>query len=198
MQTADHGEHHMRRLGRLAMPLAALSLLMAATACTEEEPKPPPPGARLCGITMASWWFDATGGKDLSGELRGDGLPLTNPGQSRSASRTAICDVSAGGKSVGRFIAEVTTADEVIEAARSIDLQSANRRFTVAGGKGSVDPNVNDDGADAWWTCKSALLNVEVYRPRDVKKRIELTRTLGRRVAAVVGCPGPVPVLPAD
>ena len=188
----------MRRLSRLAVPLAALPLLMAATACTEEEAKPPPPGAKLCGITMASWWFDATGGNDLTGELRGDGLPLTNPTQSRTSSHTAICEVSSGGKSVGRFLAEVTTADEVMNAAANIDQRAADRRFTVAGGKGSVDPNLNDDGAEAWWTCKSALLDVEVYRPKDVEKRVGLTKTLGRRVAAVVGCPGPVPVLPSD
>lgn len=182
----------MRRIGRFTVLLAVSPLLIAATACGEDEAKPPPPGAKLCGATMASWWFDATGANDLSGRLTG-GLPLANPTQTENA----VCRVSSGGKLVGAFAAEVTTADRVINSAAQIADRPADSRFTVAGGKGMAEPT-NDGGAEAWWTCKNTLLNVEVHRPKDVKKRVELTKTLGARVAAVVGCPGPVPVLPSD
>jgi hypothetical protein len=182
----------MRRLSRFAAPLAALPLLLAATACAGEKAKPPSPEAKLCGVTMASWWFDATGGNDLSGKSRGGPLPLTNAAQTEDTlNTTATCIVYSGEKQVGNFQAEVPAADRVDNAAGQIAERPAGRRFSVAGGKGMVDPNPNDDSAEAWWTCKSALLHVEVHRPRDVKKRVELTKALGKRVAAVVGCPGP-------
>ncbi|MFD5074333.1 hypothetical protein [Streptomyces sp. NPDC058371] len=183
----------MRQLSRLAAPLAALPLLLASTACSNEKAEPPPPGAKLCGVTMASWWYDATGANDLSGKLTGDGLPLTNPDQSEYSTHTAVCSVSSGGKRVGSFRAEVATADKVMNAAGQIAERPAKNRFAVAGGTGMVDENLNDDGAEAWWTCKSALLNVSLQRPKDVKKRAELAKALGKRVAGVVGCPGPVP-----
>lgn len=177
----------MRRLSQIAVPPAALLLLLAATACSKEEAKPPPPGAKLCG-TMASWWFDATGDNDLSGRLRGE-LPLKNPTQTQYTTATATCFVYSGKEQIGRFLASVPPADNVTNAAAQIAERPADRRFTGAGGKGMVEPNSDDDGAEAWWTCKSALLDIKVDRLKDVKKRVELTKTLGKRVASVVGCP---------
>jgi hypothetical protein len=144
---------------------------------------------------MASWWFDATGGNDLSGRLRG-GLPLKNPTQTEYTSATATCFVYSGEKQVGRFFAEVPPANNVTNAAAQIAERPADRRFTSAGGKGMVEPDSSDDGVEAWWTCKSALLNIKVSRLKDVKRRVELAKTLGKRVASVVGCPELVPVQP--
>ncbi|MFD3442467.1 hypothetical protein ACFWU3_33805 [Streptomyces sp. NPDC058685] len=56
-----------------------------------------------------------------------------------------------------------------------------------------MDPDPDDDGAEAWRTRKSVLLHLELLRPRDADKRIKLTKDLAGRVAAVVGCPGPPP-----
>ncbi|MET9671188.1 hypothetical protein ABZY19_38730 [Streptomyces sp. NPDC006475] len=182
----------MRRVSRFAAPLAALPLLLTATACAEEDAKPPSPEARLCGVTMASWWFDATGAGDLSGRLRG-GLPLPKPTQTEHTTATARCFVYSGDEQVGRFLAEVPPADRVVNAAAQLAERPVDRRFTAAGGKGAVDPDQDDDGTEAWWTCKSALLHLEVLRPRDADKRIELTKDLAGRVAAVVGCPAPAP-----
>lgn len=72
----------MRRLNQFVAPLAAVPLLLTATACTEEAMEPPPSGVKLCGVTVANWWYDATGGDDLSYTLDGE-LPPPRPTQSR-------------------------------------------------------------------------------------------------------------------
>jgi len=138
---------------------------------------------------MARWWFDATGAGDLYGAQQGNHLPLRP-----TLYYHVRCDVYSGKKVSGLFIAQVTTRDKVRANAISIAKGSASGRFSVAGGKGNVWPKNDDDGTDAWWTCGSATLHVELRRTRDVKKRIELTKTLASRIASVVGCPN----LPSD
>nr|WTB28462.1 hypothetical protein OG781_01735 [Streptomyces sp. NBC_00830] len=183
----------MRRLNRFTAPLAALPLLLAATACTEEEAaKPPPSDAKLCGVTMASWWFDATGGDDLSGRFRGK-LPLPRATQDRVTSGWTRCFVYSGKEHVGNLEAEVPSAGNIANIAKHLAERPADRRFTAAGGKGAVDPHAEDDGADATWTCKSAALYIELHHLKNTGKRVELTMVLAKRIAAVVGCPEPAP-----
>ncbi|MFI6828090.1 hypothetical protein ACIBG5_13380 [Kribbella sp. NPDC050241] len=54
-----------RRLG-----VAAAVLLLGLTAC-EQEAQPPSADAKICGVTMASWWFDASGAPGLVGTISG-------------------------------------------------------------------------------------------------------------------------------
>jgi hypothetical protein len=175
---------------RLAALLAAAPLVLAVAGCAGEKAKPPAADAKLCGATAARWWFDATGGDKLSYRLRGGELPLPKPTQTRFTTADVTCSVYSGKNQVGRFVAEVVPPADVHNVAVHLPERPAGRRFSAAGGQGAVDPDDNGNGARAWWTCEGAVLRVEVYHPRDVKKRVELTKTLSRRLATAVGCPG--------
>jgi hypothetical protein len=138
---------------------------------------------------MARWWFDATGDGDLYGAKAGNHLPL-HP----TLYYHVRCDVYSGKKVSGQFIAQVHRRDKVNSSAHSLAGWPASGRFTAAGGKGNVFSDDDDEETEAGWTCGSVMLSVELRHTRDVKKRIELTKTLAKRIASVVGCPN----LPSD
>ena len=179
-------------------PLAVLLLVMAIGGCDSGKPadtKPPAAGARLCDVTDASWWYDATGAGGLTGMLSGDPLPLTNPSQSHSSVTRAECKVFADGKQVGGFVAELTSDDEVINTAQQIAKDPAENQFEVLGHKGGVEPGQSENLRRAWWTCGVTLLKVELIHPKDQNQVVQLTKDLAQHVAGVVGCPGPTPTL---
>ncbi|TCC64329.1 hypothetical protein E0H73_07930 [Kribbella pittospori] len=170
---------------------AAGVLLLGLSAC-DKEAAPPAADAKICGDTMASWWFDATGAPALTGARDGN-LPLTNPGQTDATFKAGECHVFSEGKEVGRFRAELTTKDSMTNANASFRDYPAAGKFTVADGSGVVEPNTGDDVGRAWWTCKTTLLRVELYKPKDKDSRDELVKSLAQHIAPVVGCPGPAP-----
>lgn len=172
----------MRRTGRYSALLALSLLLVAATACGG-QPEPPPAAAKLCGATMASWWFDAVGAGDLSSQWDGVHLPMRPNLYNR-----ASCGVKSGDKWIGRYLTEVSDADNINKTAGQIAKRPANMRFTAAGGNGSVDLDDDGRGVEVWWTCKSVKLNVGLYRTSDDKNRLELAKTLASRLASAVGC----------
>jgi len=177
-------------------PLVVAPLVLVVGACDSDEPTdatPPAAGAKLCDVTDASWWYDATGAGGLTGVLTGDKLPLTNPTLSPTPDTQAECKALGDGKEVAGFVAEATTADEVINTAQNIVKYPAEGQFVVQGNKGAVEPPQEGDLLRAWWTCGSTLLKVELIHPKDKKQGVELTKTLAQRVAGVVGCPGPTP-----
>jgi hypothetical protein len=176
--------------------LAVAPLLLAMGGCDSDEPAettPPAAGAKLCDVTDASWWYDATGAGGLTGVLDGEPLPLTNPSQSPTSDARAECRVIADGKQIGSFVAELTTADEVVNTAQNIAKDPAENQFEALGNKGGVEPQQDGDRRRAWWTCGSTLLKVELIHPKDADQSVELTKALAQRVAGVVGCPGPTP-----
>lgn len=173
----------MRWIGRYSALLALSPLLVTATACGGSQPDPPPAGAKLCGATMARWWFDAVGAGDLSSQWDGVRLPMRPNLYNR-----ASCGVKSGDKWIGRYLTEVSDADNIDTTDRQIARRPASMRFTAAGGKGSIDLDDDGRGVEVWWTCKSVKLNVELYRTGDDKKRLELAKTLTSRIAAAVGC----------
>ena len=177
-------------------PLAVAPLVLVAGGCdSSDEPadtNPPAAGAKLCDVTDASWWFDATGAGGLTGALTGDKLPLTNPNPSATPDARAECKALGGGKEVGSFVAELTSADEILENARAIAADPAENQFEAAGNKGAVKPP-DGDRTEAWWTCGSTLLKVELIHPKNKDQAVELTKALAQQVAGVVGCPGPTP-----
>jgi hypothetical protein len=178
----------------IALPAVA-ALLLAVGGCDSDEPAdntPPATGAKLCDVTDATWWYDATGAGGLTGVLDGDPLPLTNPSQSATSDAKAECKAMAGGKQVGGFVAELTTADEVVNSAMNIAKDPAENQFDAVGNKGSVRA-VAGGAIEAWWTCGSTLLKVDLIHPKSGEQAIQLAKTLAQRVAGVVGCPGPTP-----
>jgi hypothetical protein len=176
-------------------PLVVAPLVLVTGACDSDKPAdttPPAAGAKLCDVTDASWWYDATGAGGLTGASSGAKLPLTNPSQSPTPDARAECKVLGGGKEVGSFVAELTTADEIVENARAIAKDPAEDQFEAQGNKGS-SRSVPDGRAEAWWTCGSTLLKVELIHPKNKDQAVELAKNLAQHVAGVVGCPGPTP-----
>jgi hypothetical protein len=178
-----------------SLVLAAAGVLLLGPAGCGEDADPPAADARICGATMASWWYDATGAGTLTGMLDGQKLPLTNPSQSDATFAHSTSTVFSEGKSIAGFKAELTTGDEVLNTAASIKTYPAEGQFTAAGGAGAIEPTSPDvtDITRAWWTCKSTVLSVEVSKPKDQDSREELVKDLARKIAEVTGCPGPVP-----
>jgi hypothetical protein len=175
---------------RRPLALAAAAAMVAGAAACSAKATPPAADAKLCGVTMASWWFDATGADKLVGSVDGEKLPLTNPTPGRVSFARSECRVFSDGKEVGNFTAELTTDIKVRSAATSIAGYPAGNRFSVAGGDGGVrPPGAGDDNTVAGWTCGSNLLQLKLLRVNDEKKRVELTKTLAERVAGVAGCP---------
>jgi hypothetical protein len=181
----------MRRVALLAIA----PLVLGMSACDSDKPTdttPPAAGAKLCDVTEAGWWFDATGAGGLTGAVDGVKLPLTNPTQNPISTDRAECKVFADGKEVGRFVAELTSADEVIGNAKNIAKRSAEEQFDALGNKGAVTSTAEGKG-EAWWTCGSTLLQVHLIHGKDDGQLLNLTKTLAQHVAGVVGCPGPEP-----
>jgi hypothetical protein len=165
-------------------------LLLGLTAC-EQDAAPPAADAKICGATMASWWYDATGGGTLTGTLDGQKLPLAGAAKLYTHS---TCTVFSEGKSIATVKAELTTPDEVLNTAGQIAKRPEDRRFTAAGGTGAVDDDpTGGDVITAWWTCKSTVLSVEVSKTKEKESRIALVKTLAQEIAGVTGCAGPVP-----
>lgn len=176
---------------RPLMLAAALTMVVATAACGSEA-TPPAADAKLCGVTMASWWFDATGADKLSGSVDGAKLPLSNPTPGTISYARSECRVFSDGKEVGSFTAELTTADEIKSAATSIAGYPAENRLSAAGGNGGVRPPLSgEDATNAGWTCGSNLLQLKLTRAKDSNKRVELTKALTEQVAGVAGCPPP-------
>jgi hypothetical protein len=172
--------------------LASAGVLLLGAAGCGKDADPPAADARICGATMASWWYDATGGGTLTGMLDGQKLPLNDPSRLYAHS---TCTVFSEGKSVATFKAELTTDDKVLNAAASIKGYPDDGKFTAAGGAGAVEPTSADvtDITRAVWTCKSTVLLVEVSKPKDQESRTELVKNLAQKIAEVTGCAGPVP-----
>ena len=174
---------------RSLLLVVAGTLVLGLTAC-EKEAAPPAADAKICGVTPASWWFDATGAAGLTGTRDGT-LPLTNPTQSDATYKSAECRVFSEGKEVGSFRAELTTKDSIKDANGSFRNYPAAGKFTVAGGSGVVEPTKGDDATRAWWTCKTTLLRVQLTKPKDKDSRDQLVKDLAQQIAETVGCPGP-------
>jgi len=173
---------------RSALFVAVGGLLLGLCAC-EKEAAPPAADAKLCDVTMASWWFDATGAPALTG-VRDGSLPLTNPTQSDGTYKRAECTVFSEGKEVASFTAELTTKIKAQGANGTIRKYPDAGKFTVAGGSGGVEPNTGDVGR-ARWLCKTSVLRVELVKPKDSDSRDELVKNLAQQIAPLVGCPGP-------
>lgn len=180
-------------MNRSVLLASAGVLLLGLIGCGNDA-DPPAADAKICGATMASWWYDATGGGTLTGMLDGQKLPLTNPTQSDVSYAKSSCTVFSDGTSIGGYTAELSTGNEVLNSAAQIERRPADRKFTAAGGTGAVDGDPTGGNIiTVWWTYKSTLLSVEVTKTKDEETRIELVKTLAQRVAEVTGCPGPVP-----
>jgi hypothetical protein len=177
-------------MNRSLLLASASVLLLGVTAC-DEDAAPPAADAKICGATMASWWFDATGAGTLTGMLDGQKLPLNDPARLYAHS---TCTVFSEGKSIGSFKAELTTSDEVLNTAAQIERRPADRKFTAAGGTGAVDEDQTGEGViTAWWTCKSTVLSVEVSKVKNKDSGSDLVKNLAQKIAEVTGCSGPVP-----
>ncbi len=179
-------------MNRSLLLAAGGTLLLGLTACEKEAAAPPAADAKICGATMASWWFDAAGGAGLTGVLDGSKLPLTNPTQSDASFARSECKVFSEGKQIGSFKAELKTSEDAVNAAASIAKYPAEGKFSAAGGTGAVEPSTGDVGR-AWWTCKTTVLQVELSKPKDTDSRDDLVKTLAQHIADVTGCPGPEP-----
>jgi hypothetical protein len=165
------------------------ALLLSLSAC-EKEATPPAADAKLCESTMASWWFDATGAGGLTGVKTGI-LPLTNPTQQDGSYKTAECRVMSDAKEVASFRAELASKEAAANWHASLKRYPEAGKFTVAGGTGGVEPNTGEDVGRAWWACKTTVLRVELYKPKDKKARDDLVKALAQHIAGVTGCPGP-------
>lgn len=165
------------------------ALLLSLSACGDKEAAPPAADAQICGKTMATWWFDATGAPDLQGVSKGN-VPLTNPGQTDGTYKSAECRVFSEGKEVANFRAELTTKIKIQGTNGSIAKYPDAGKFTVADGSGAVEPETGDVGR-AWWTCKTTILKVELFAPKDKDSRDQLVKDLAQHIAPIAGCPGP-------
>lgn len=167
-------------------------LVAGLAGCGSDEP--PAAGAKLCAVTDASWWYDATGAGDLKGVIDGPRLPLKNSVAGRSMFQRSDCRVFSDDKVVGRYQVGTKLTNRIENLTAQIARSSPDDRFSVAGGVGMVVREESEsDGTVALWTCGSAVLEVSLLRPKDEKRRVELAKTLAQRVAPLVGCPPRIP-----
>jgi len=178
-------------MNRALLLAVAGTTLLGLTAC-QKEVEPPSADARICGATMATWWFDATGAAGLTGALDGSKLPLVNPGQTDGTFARSECRVFSEGRQIGSFKAELVTSEDALNTAGQIAKDPADGKFTVGGGDGAVEADTGDVGR-AWWTCKTTRLQVELSKPKKGASRNDLIKTLAQHIAEITGCPGPEP-----
>jgi len=166
------------------------AMLLSLSACEKEAAPPPAADAKICDSTNASWWFDATGAAGLTGSRTGN-LPLTNPTQSDGTYKSAECRVFSDGKEVASFKAELTTKIKAHNWDVSLKGYPEAGKFTAAGGAGGVEANTGEDVGRAAWLCKTTILQVELFKPKDKDSRDDLVKSLAQHLAEVAGCPGP-------
>jgi hypothetical protein len=174
---------------RTLLLASAGAVLLSPSAC-DNEVTPPATDAKICESTPASWWFDATGAGELTGSRTGE-LPLRNPGQTDVTFRKAECEVRSDGKRVASFRAELVIKENASNWHKSVERYPEATKFAIAGGVGGVQQDPNQDFGRAVWVCKTTVLQVELYKPKDKKSRDDLVKALAQHIAEVTGCPGP-------
>jgi hypothetical protein len=166
--------------------VAVAVLLLGLTAC-EKEAEPPAADAKICGVTMASWWFDATGAPGLVGTMSGAQLPIEYPADPGLGLPRAECRVFSEGKQIGDFTVRLRDSAAADNVAGQVESRPKEQRFTAAGGQGAVDET--GDGVTGSWVCKTTVLYVELTEPKDKDTRLDLMKPLAQHLAGIAGCP---------